>query len=287
MDLALRVVGDATFVGMGANRRFRALLARAKRVWDRRPVPTVYSDARVRFQQLSGIPGRVHPRDQMLVGRSPAEIAHYRQIAMEVLAFVDEGLRAGGRSRGEAKTWLDFGCGYGRVTRFLVQDVPAERVWCFDVDETAVRFCSKEFGVNPLFRYSEGLHFDVVYAISVVTHLDEPEIERFIGGASNWLNPGGILLFTFHGDRAVDVMRDPASPSHVHLGGIESDLVTQGFAFRPYEKSTDCGTTWHRPDYLRELVRSTSGSGLEEVLFTPAGLDNHQDVIVFQRKGTR
>lgn len=271
---------------MGGVRRLRAFIRRASRFWDRRPIPTPHSDVRFRLQTVAGIPGRVHPRDQMLVGRSPAEIAHYRQIGMQVLSLVDEGLEAGGVHRDDVATWFDFGCGYGRVTRFLVQVVAPERVWCFDVDEAAARFCSKEFGVHALFDHPEGLHFDAIVAISVVTHLDEADIVRFLSGAASWLNPRGMLLFTFHGDRALDVIRHPDSPSHGQLSDIEADLRENGFAFRPYEAGTNCGTTWHSVGYLRELVASASDSQLEELVFTPAGLDNHQDVIVFQRRAS-
>ena len=46
--------------------------------------------------------------------------------------------------------WLDFGCGYGRVIRFLVERVPPDRIWASDVAHEAVDFCRSEFGVHPL-----------------------------------------------------------------------------------------------------------------------------------------
>ena len=52
---------------------------------------------------------------------------------------------------------LDFASGYGRVTRFLVRDVPPELVWVADVYADGVRFqeelaaAEKFVRRNPLF----------------------------------------------------------------------------------------------------------------------------------------
>ena len=45
---------------------------------------------------------------------------------------------------------LDFASGYGRVTRFLVREVPPERVWVSDVYADGVRFQEERFGVHGI-----------------------------------------------------------------------------------------------------------------------------------------
>ena len=43
---------------------------------------------------------------------------------------------------------LDFACGYGRLTRFLVLEVPPDRVWASDIYAGGVAFVERVFGVH-------------------------------------------------------------------------------------------------------------------------------------------
>ena len=44
--------------------------------------------------------------------------------------------------------FLDFASGYGRFTRFLVQHLPADRIWVSDIQADAVAFQEEQFGVH-------------------------------------------------------------------------------------------------------------------------------------------
>ncbi|HVG07334.1 MAG TPA: class I SAM-dependent methyltransferase, partial [Thermoanaerobaculia bacterium] len=43
---------------------------------------------------------------------------------------------------------LDFASGYGRITRFLIQEIEPESLWVADVYEGGVRFQEERFGVH-------------------------------------------------------------------------------------------------------------------------------------------
>src|SRR5215211_3277692 len=72
-------------------------------------------------REFPGIPGRIHPNDFMFDHASPEEVASYAERAGNVIANIEASLAAGGRSFADVERWVDFGCGYGRVIRFLVE----------------------------------------------------------------------------------------------------------------------------------------------------------------------
>ena len=155
-------------------------------------------------RSFDGIPGRVHFNDFMFLDSSPEEVASYAERARNVLALIEETLAAAGKTFDDVDRWLDFGCGYGRVLRFLVERVPAERISATDVIEEGVEFCRSEFGITAL-RSQPELDsvrlgsFDFIYAISVITHLNERNSRAFLQLVGDSLTDGGIVMFTTHG----------------------------------------------------------------------------------------
>jgi SAM-dependent methyltransferase len=104
----------------------------------------------------------------------------------------------------ETRDVLDFGCGCGRVTRYFHQhggavagsDVSADAIgWCRD----NLRFARFETnGLAPPLAFSDA-SFDLVYALSVFTHLTADLQLAWRDELSRVLRPGGRLLITTHG----------------------------------------------------------------------------------------
>src|SRR5207244_2931679 len=104
----------------------------------------------------------------------------------------------------EIDSVLDFGCGCGRVTRYW-NDFGGE-VSGSDVSAKAVAWCRANltfarFEVNrlapPLAFPDE--QFDLVYALSVFTHLTEELQLAWRDELRRVLRPGGRLFVTTHG----------------------------------------------------------------------------------------
>jgi SAM-dependent methyltransferase len=100
---------------------------------------------------------------------------------------------------------LDFGCGCGRVIRHL-RHLPARLNGC-DTNPVAVEWCAEHlpfgrFAVNalesPLDFDDES--FDLVYALSVFTHLPERLQLHWMRALRRVLAPGGVLVLSLHGD---------------------------------------------------------------------------------------
>jgi SAM-dependent methyltransferase len=100
-------------------------------------------------------------------------------------------------------TVLDFGCGWGRVTRFLARDVAPGSLFACDPVEGILEACRAARVPATLARSEfrpERLPFekpfDLVFAFSVFTHLSEVAHDRCLAAIHRGLAPRGLLVAT-------------------------------------------------------------------------------------------
>ena len=124
------------------------------------------------------------------------------RLAAQSAAFYDR-LRARAGRPLEAARVLDFGCGWGRLTRFLARDVAPGNLYACDPVQGILDLC-RDTRVPAVLARSEfvpdGLpfdeRFDLAYAFSVFTHLSERAHDRCLTALHAGLEPGGILVVT-------------------------------------------------------------------------------------------
>jgi SAM-dependent methyltransferase len=110
--------------------------------------------------------------------------------------------QAGERPLADSRV-LDFGCGWGRLTRFLARDVPRSRLCGCDPVESILDVC-RDSGVPATLARSEFVPerlpfdepFDLAFAFSVFTHLSEAAHERCLAALHAGLRPGAVLVVT-------------------------------------------------------------------------------------------
>lgn len=124
------------------------------------------------------------------------------------------------------KVVLDFGCGAGRVVRHLLDAAPGAEVWGCDIDEPSLDWLRANLcppmagaignGPVPPVDLPSG-RFDLVYAVSVFTHLSVGW-ERWLLELHRLLTDGGVLLATFIGAGASAWVSDePWDPERVGM----------------------------------------------------------------------
>jgi len=106
------------------------------------------------------------------------------------------------------KKILDWGCGPARVIRHLPEVIGANcEFYGTDYNKNSIDWCTKnlpnlKFNLNPLeakLPYSTDF-FDVIYGISIFTHLSEQLHYDWYAELYRILKPNGILFITCHGN---------------------------------------------------------------------------------------
>jgi SAM-dependent methyltransferase len=148
---------------------------------------------------------------------------------------------------------LDWGCGSGRVVRWFEDVAPAAEFVGTDINDDAVRWCQKNLrfgsyqrnGYRPPLPFPDG-YFDLVYGISVVTHLDEDFQQAWLTELDRVTRPGGLVLLSVHAEDfaawelpAADqaaFRRDGFLYKRTHDASVEGlpDFYQVAFHSRPY-----------------------------------------------------
>jgi SAM-dependent methyltransferase len=140
---------------------------------------------------------------------------------------VRERYAAEGHDIGSA-TVLDFGCGWGRLTRFFARDVaPGSLLGCDPVEEI-LDVCRRSRVPAELARSEfvpERLPFDrgvdLAFSFSVFTHISEGAARSCLEALHAGLNPGGLLVLTIRPPAYLDFdpkmhsVRDELGPDPV------------------------------------------------------------------------
>lgn len=278
---------------LDARARVADLLDQHPRLW--RLVRRI-RDRVLRIQPHRTAPGLfvpLHRNDTMLrsLGRGQAAIDEYLRSGRETVALVVDRLADAGMGPASDQRWLEIGCGYGRLLRALVDHVDPDQVWGMEIDPVGRAFCAEQFGVHPVasnaeFHAAPQPEVTAAFAISVLTHLDRAGTDAFLECVGRALLPGGVVLFTTHGETSLRHITRYDNGRYLPLReSLTEALLHDGLAFTPYsyDRSARFGMTWIDPDFLRDRIALLLPN-LEVVGFEPAGLDDHQDVWCLRRK---
>lgn len=188
-------------------------------------------------------------------------------------------LRGLGRPIESFRAILDFGCGCGRVMRHW-SSVRGPALRGCDYNARAIAWdrenlCFASFEQNqlrPQLPYNAG-SFDLVYAISVFTHLPESSQRPWIEDLYRVMLPDGILILTLSGRGD---FRRLTPQNRISFESGKLVVLDPEFA-----GTNMCGV-YHPPEYVRR-----EWSDLFELLVhEPSGALGapHQDLFVFRRR---
>lgn len=229
----------------------------------------------------------ISPRDEMYFGA----LRTYYSVGLCALRCIEAAVEAAGVSSIERA--LDMPCGHGRVLRFLTARFPQARFTACDLDRDGVSFCATTFGARGVVSRTDlemlvlDDQFDLIWCGSLVTHLDQAGIESLMRFFHRQLRPGGLLVFSTHGEQAVENMRRGklfgyGLPREVASAVLRS-YEAVGFGYADYPKTPGYGVSFSEPAWIRKTLAPLGA--WREVYFAKSGWSGHHDIFGFVREG--
>jgi SAM-dependent methyltransferase len=147
------------------------------------------------------------PRLRLLVDGRSGDAGAFLRVGAQMCESIRGAVAESGTTVGAMRAVLDFGCGCGRVARHWA-GVEGPEVYGCDYNPALVAWCAENLeevrvarnGLAPPTPYVTG-SFDLVYALSVFSHLDEPLQHAWVVEFKRLLRPGGLLVLSVLGER--------------------------------------------------------------------------------------
>jgi ubiquinone/menaquinone biosynthesis C-methylase UbiE len=183
---------------------------------------------------------------------------------------------------------LDFGCGSGRLIRWLCDVVGGSEIWGVDLRAENILWCKQN--LQPPFHFAvttvvphlpfEDNHFDLIYAGSVFTHIDDL-VDSWLLELKRILKPNGYLYITIHDNTSISRLKNELRDQEIGIfyNSIPQfvDYTNQDFAFFTLGRSDD-SQVFYDLTYFHSLV-----SQLFKILAVERQAYGHQTAILLQK----
>lgn len=179
---------------------------------------------------------------------------------------------------------LDWGCGAGRLTRYLPLLAPS--VTGIDIDPDNIRGCAETIknahfhvvGLHPPTPFSDS-SFDLIIGISVLTHLDEQNQDAWLGELQRIVKPGGLVLLSIQGMAQSALYR---TPSDWRLAVQREGIVNFG-------KNSQLDEVLDYAEYYVDVIQSheyvmTHWSKYFDVIEIIEAIAGNQDLVILRRR---
>jgi len=172
--------------------------------------------------------GRPMPPAELVVLVSGPSLAWFSEHGRTDAAKFRDLAARHGQDAASGLSVLDFGCGAGRIARWLAPEVigAGGTFLGSDLNPKLAGWCAANLpgtysanGLQPPLALDADI-VDLVYAHSVLTHLTEATTRAWLAELARVLRPGGLALLTFHDESFAQAWAPP---------GVADRLAAEGY----------------------------------------------------------
>ncbi|MCL2925404.1 MAG: class I SAM-dependent methyltransferase, partial [Trichodesmium sp. MAG_R04] len=228
----------------------------------------------------------IHPQDEMYIyalknteGRKDEALLRYFSNGKRILDAIKQIVKWYFNGFENISSFLDFASGYGRFSRFLLQEIPSNKIWVSDIYPEAVEFQKQQFGVEGIIstnypeNYKINQKFDCIFACSFFSHTPQKTFTRWLEKLYSSLTENGILIFSTH---------------DLSLMTIETDVEAEEIHFTPeseslFLKTEDYGVTYVGEKWVGKVIQKVT-QGKAKWHRIKKGLCGYHDLYIIWNK---
>lgn len=230
-------------------------------------------------EKNSGLPKP--PPDVLFATSSNSDIVGYLQSVPRGIYKLKNILADVGIALENMRTVLDFGCGSGRLLRGLYIDDPGREIYGVDCNGTVIDWAQANFTqsitfiknrLNPPLPFNDR-QFDLIYLVSVFTHLPLECQQEWLGEFKRILGNNGVMVITLHGLAYLSHFRR-------NLPEVYEKLLAEGYIVSNIVSGASPGSNECFSAHLPEFAANTLFKDWKILSFLPGGrLRNHLSTI--------
>ena len=153
-----------------------------------------------------------------------------------------------------------------------------------DIDSELVNWCKENLqgiqwstnGHQPPLHFADDT-FDLIYAISVFTHLDEELQHAWLRELRRIAKPGATIILTVHGEHCMGRL---TSSDQKRIDSYGFVFVTGATGRLKLDKLPDF---YQNAYHTEEYVRRVWSTYFDVVRYIERGINNHQDAVLLQK----
>jgi SAM-dependent methyltransferase len=276
--------------------------ARAKSVAKR--VVDVWFAGKVAVLRAMGVVDFQVPPNHNIRTTSSNTIRHYYESGLTTALPIVVSAMHAGLDVSQPLNVLDFGCGAGRQLLQFTRHYPHWRMSACDVDFDVIKFIKRAYprvdayasSFDPPLKYADGT-FDMLYAVSIFSHLSFDDARLWLAELARVLRPGGLAMLTFNGVHSLRNSHKAGRRKHY----TEEQLAREGKIFDVIPTPANeiqrrvtkpvfgehligvpraYGETYYSAAHLPEFF---AVGGLKVLRLLEGVIDRHQDLAVLRK----
>lgn len=249
-------------------------------------------DLEVSFRQLSSI-----LRYESKTPLPPPKHLQVRVVGNYSPNFIESGftsigptlnrvLKPTGKELKDFHSVLDFGCGCGRAIRALATLYPSCDLYGTDIDGEAVEWLNTHYEMYAKFTVAppapptsfEDQKFDLIFGISVFTHLPEDLQFQWLKELARLTKPSGYVILTTHGENHYIRLNAEGIGVMKEKGFFYTDFGSN------YGKSIQLPDFYQTAFHSHDYIQREWSQYFEVIDIQPLGIDNRQDTILLRKR---